>query len=35
LFSQQMRHPGAGRLAHSSAIQIDLLIFGNILERFP
>ena len=35
LFSEQVRHPGASRLAHSSAVQVDLLLFRNVFHRFP
>ena len=32
LFSQQVRHPGAGRFACSSAIQVNFLILGQMLD---
>src|SRR5437868_2024895 len=31
-FPQQMRHPGAGRFARSSTVQINVLILGKILD---
>ncbi len=32
IFSQQMRHPGAGCLAQSSAIQVDVLVVRQTLD---
>ena len=34
LISQLQRHPGAGRFAGSSAVKINVLIFGDGLELF-
>jgi len=31
-FPQQMRHPGAGRFARSSAVEIKFLIFRQVLD---
>jgi hypothetical protein len=32
LFSQLQRHPGAGRFASSSAVEIYILVFGKNFE---
>src|SRR5271165_5640823 len=34
LFSQLQRHPGAGRFARSSAVEIYILFFGKKFEFF-
>jgi hypothetical protein len=34
LFLQEMRHPGAGRFARSSTVEINLLILGQVLDLF-
>jgi hypothetical protein len=31
-FSQLQRHPGAGRFARSSTVEIDVPVFGKSLE---
>jgi len=31
-FPQQVRHPGAGRFAHSSTVEINVLIFGQLFN---
>ena len=31
-FLQQMRHPGAGRFACSSTVEVNVLIFGEIFD---
>ncbi len=33
-FPQQVRHPGAGRFARSSAIQINIFVAGKVLDFF-
>ena len=33
-FPQQVRHPGAGRFAHSSTVNVDIFIFGKVLDFF-
>src|SRR5208282_6876667 len=33
-FPQQVRHPGAGRFARSSTVQIDILVAGKIFDFF-
>jgi hypothetical protein len=33
-FPQQVRHPGAGRFARSSAVQINVLVPGKVLDLF-
>ncbi len=32
LFPQHVRHPGAGRFARSSAVQINIFVLGKVLE---
>ncbi len=32
--SQQMRHPGAGRLARSSTVEINVFVLGKVLDFF-
>src|ERR1700685_3010319 len=34
LFSQLQRHPGAGRFARSSAVEVDVLVLRENLEFF-
>jgi hypothetical protein len=34
LFPQQMRHPGAGRFPRSSAVQINIFVFGQLFQFF-
>jgi hypothetical protein len=31
-FPQQVRHPGAGRFARSSTVQINVLVFRKVLD---
>jgi hypothetical protein len=33
-FPQQVRHPGAGRFARSSAVEVNVLILGQVLDLF-
>lgn len=33
-FPQQMRHPGAGRFARSSTVEINILVLGQVLDLF-
>ncbi len=33
-FPQQMRHPGAGRFARSSTVEINVFVFWKILDFF-
>ena len=33
-FPQQVRHPGAGRFARSSAVEINVLVLGKVLDLF-
>ena len=34
MFSQQVRHPGAGRFARSSTVEINLFVPGQMLYFF-